>query len=29
VLGGILESDCRQQLQTWFAAKRDITHKHK
>jgi tRNA(adenine34) deaminase len=26
VLGGILESACRHQLQTWFAAKR---HKHK
>lgn len=26
VVGGILESACRQQLQTWFAAKR---HKHK
>ncbi|MBD2293754.1 nucleoside deaminase [Anabaena sphaerica FACHB-251] len=26
VVGGILESVCRQQLQTWFAAKR---HKHK
>jgi tRNA(adenine34) deaminase len=22
VLGGILESDCRQQLQTWFAQRR-------
>lgn len=22
VLGGILESDCRQQLQTWFSARR-------
>ncbi|TAF09611.1 MAG: nucleoside deaminase [Nostocales cyanobacterium] len=26
VVGGILESACRQKLQTWFAAKR---HKHK
>ncbi|MFM7368916.1 MAG: tRNA adenosine(34) deaminase TadA [Sphaerospermopsis kisseleviana] len=26
VVGGILESACRQQLQSWFAAKR---HKHK
>ncbi|WP_235355158.1 tRNA adenosine(34) deaminase TadA [Aliterella atlantica] len=24
VVGGILESDCRQQLQTWFAQKRQI-----
>ncbi len=26
VLGGILESDCRQQLQTWFAQKRKMNN---
>ncbi|MGL5082345.1 MAG: tRNA adenosine(34) deaminase TadA [Microcoleaceae cyanobacterium] len=27
VLGGILESPCRQQLQTWFAQRRESSHR--